>query len=175
MSIEITITECFVSSAVKASIAYRVKKDAQEVCENVKEIDFRIFKKNFAKKKRKNGKETKITSISFDSEATEEHFGNGTRAGSHGFRSIRRRIRSAERMGPRRSMYPFFYYYFSICISCASAVDHLSLTLTARHLRCSLRPTKPSPTYRVNCAPASTPSAATSKIRSFVTTSPIAK
>lgn len=50
MSIGITITGCFVSSAVKASIAYRVKKDAQEVCENAKEIDFRIFKKNFAKK-----------------------------------------------------------------------------------------------------------------------------
>jgi hypothetical protein len=59
MSIEITLTGYFVSSAVKASIAYRVKKDAQEVCENVKEIDFRIFKKNFAKKKEKTGKKQK--------------------------------------------------------------------------------------------------------------------
>ncbi len=70
---------------------------------------------------------------------------------------------------------PFFFFFlffqFAFCVS----VDYLSLTLTTRHLRCSLRPTKPSPTYRGNCAPESTPSAATSKIRSFVTTSPIAK
>lgn len=59
MSIGITITGCFVSIAVKASISYRVKKDAQEVGENVKEIDFLIFKKNFAKKKIKTRKKQK--------------------------------------------------------------------------------------------------------------------